>query len=91
MTVTIHLPSVLRRMTDDQAKIKVEGETVEEAIRDLCQRHEGLQKHLLDDDGEVRQHVTVFREQTGGVEQVTVGMAVEDGDTLRLVPAIAGG
>lgn len=91
MSVKIHLPSVLRRMTDNQAKVEVDGETVEDAIRDLCTRYEDLDKHLLDDDGNVRQHVTVFREETGGVEQVEVGMAVEDGDVLRLVPAIAGG
>lgn len=91
MSVTIHLPSVLRRMTDDQAKVEVEGGTVEDAVHDLCTRYEDLAKHLLDDDGNVRQHVTVFREETGGVEQVEVGMAVEDGDVLRLVPAIAGG
>lgn len=91
MSVTIHLPSVLRRMTDDAAKVDVEGETVEEAIRDLCTRYEDLDKHLLDDDGNVRQHVTVFREETGGVEQVEIAMRVEDGDVLRLVPAIAGG
>lgn len=91
MSVTVQLPSVLRRMTDEQANVDVEGETVEDAIRDLCDRYGDLEKHLLDDDGNVRQHVTVFREETGGVEQVEVGMAVEDGDVLRLVPAIAGG
>lgn len=91
MTVKIHLPSVLRRMTDGQAKIDVTGETVEDAIRNLCDQYEGLHKHLLTDEDEVRQHVTVFREGRGGVEQVTLEMLVEDGDVLRLVPAIAGG
>lgn len=91
MTVTVHLPSVLRRMTEGEAKVPVEAQTVEEAVRALCQRHEGLHDHLLDDDGNVRQHVTVFREETGGVQQVNLEMLVEDGDVLRLVPAIAGG
>lgn len=91
MDVTLHLPSVLRRMTDDQAKVTVEADTVEGAVEALCTEFEGLRSHLLDDDGNVRPHVTVFREGKGGVQQVELGAAVEDGDVLRLVPAIAGG
>lgn len=91
MEVTLHLPSVLRRMTDDRAKIDVQAETVEGAIEALCAEYEGLRSHLMDEDGQVRQHVSVFREGKGGVQQVELGMQVEEGDVLRLVPAIAGG
>lgn len=91
MPVTMHLPSVLRRMTDGQAKVDVDAQTVEGAVAELCQKYPELGKHLLDPDGNVRPFVRIFVDQTDAASLQGPETPVTDGQTLRVVPAIAGG
>ncbi len=46
MSVTIHIPTPLRRFTGEQGEVQVEGATVGEAMQDLVRRHPSLQRHL---------------------------------------------
>lgn len=91
MTVTMHLPSVLRKMTDDQAKVDVEADTVGDAVQALCDKHPDLRKHLLDSDGNVRGFVRIFVDQEDAANLDGVDTSITDGQVLRVVPAIAGG
>ncbi len=91
MTVTMHLPSVLRKMTDDEAKVDVDAQTVGDAVTALCEKHPELRKHLLDADGNVRGFVRIFVDQEDAASLEGVDTPVEDGQVLRVVPAIAGG
>jgi molybdopterin converting factor small subunit len=91
MPVTMHLPSVLRRMTDGHAKIPVDGQTVQEAVQQLCHQYPELGRHLLDDDGNVRSFVRIFVDQDDAASLQGPQTPLRDGQTLRVVPAIAGG
>lgn len=91
MTVTMHLPSVLRKMTDDEAKVDVDASTVGQAVQALCDKHPDLRKHLLDDEGNVRGFVRIFVDQEDAANMDGVDTPVKDGQVLRVVPAIAGG
>jgi molybdopterin/thiamine biosynthesis adenylyltransferase/rhodanese-related sulfurtransferase/molybdopterin converting factor small subunit len=87
----IHIPTPLRPFTDKQEAVEVNGATVGELLADLTTRHAGLRKHLYTDEGRLRNFVNVYlndedirylqREQT----------PVKDGDTLSIVPSVAGG
>ena len=91
MPNTIHIPTPLRPFTDKQESVDVSGGTVGELLADLTARYEGLRKHLYTDEGKLRNFVNVYlndedirylqREQT----------PVKPGDSLSIVPSVAGG
>jgi sulfur-carrier protein adenylyltransferase/sulfurtransferase len=91
MSVTIHIPTPLRRFTGDQGEIQVEGGTVGEALRDLTQRHPSLQRHLYTDDGALRSFVNVFLNDEDVRHLQKDGTPLASGDTLSIIPSIAGG
>ena len=91
MPNTIHIPTPLRPFTDKKESVEVSGATVGELLKDLTTRHDGLKKHLYTDEGRLRNFVNVYLNDediryTGGVET-----AVKAGDTLDVLPALAGG
>jgi len=91
MANTIHIPTPLRPLTDKKESVEVSGGTVGELLADLTRRYEGLRKHLYTEDGRLRNFVNVYlndedirylqREQT----------PVKPGDSLSIVPSVAGG
>src|SRR6187455_3217779 len=91
MPNTIHIPTPLRPFTDKQESVQVSGGTVGELLADLTRKHDGLRKHLYTDEGRLRNFVNVYlndedirylqREQT----------PVKAGDSLSIVPSVAGG
>jgi adenylyltransferase/sulfurtransferase len=91
MPNTIHIPTPLRPYTEKKESVEVTGATVGELLADLTKHYEGLRRHLYNDDGRLRNFVNVYlndedirylqREQT----------PVKPGDTLSIVPSVAGG
>jgi molybdopterin/thiamine biosynthesis adenylyltransferase/rhodanese-related sulfurtransferase/molybdopterin converting factor small subunit len=91
MSVTIHIPTPLRRFTGDQGEVQVDGGTVGEALRDLIRRHPTLQRHLYTDDGTLRSFVNLFLNDED-VRHLQKGETpIAAGDTLSIIPSIAGG
>jgi len=90
MTVTVRIPTPLRTLTGGQDEVDAQGGTVAEVIDDLERRHAGVKERLCDAKG-VRRFVNVYL----GEEDIRfldgLDTAVKDGDTLSIVPAIAGG
>ena len=91
MSVTIHIPTPLRRFTGDQGEVQVEGATVGEAMQDLTRRHPALQRHLFTDDGALRSFVNVFLNDEDVRHLEKDGTRLSSGDTLSIIPSIAGG
>lgn len=90
METIVRIPAALRTLTAGADEVKANGATVGEVIDDLDRRHPGLKDRLLDDKG-VRRFINIYV----GEEDVrfTGGLATEihDGDSISIVPAIAGG
>ena len=91
MSVTIHIPTPLRRFTSEQDEVQVEGATVGEALQDLTRRHPTLQRHLFTDDGALRSFVNLFLNDEDVRHLQKTETRVADGDTLSIIPSIAGG
>jgi sulfur-carrier protein adenylyltransferase/sulfurtransferase len=89
--IRIHLPTPLRPHAAQQAIVEIEADTVGEALRELVQRHGGLERHLYDGDGALRRYVNVYKneEDIRVLERERTPLAA--GDTLSIVPSIAGG
>jgi len=91
MAISILVPAALRAYTDRQAEIEVKGGTVGEIIADLAAKHPDIRKHLYKDDANLRDFINVFIGDTNIKELNGLQTPVKDGDSVMLVPAIAGG
>jgi adenylyltransferase/sulfurtransferase len=91
VSVTIHIPTPLRRFTGEQGEVQVEGATVGEAMQDLVRRHPSLQRHLFTDGGALRSFVNVFLNDEDVRHLEKDGTRLSSGDTLSIIPSIAGG
>src|SRR5450755_1559180 len=87
----IQIPSPLRQYTGKQATVDVPGNTVGEALAGLVALHPELKKHLYNDDGKLRAFVNVYVNDEDMRYLQKEATALTDGDTLSIVPSIAGG
>ncbi len=91
MSVQIQIPTPLRRFTGEQAEVVVEASTVGEAMKALVTDHQQLEPHLFSPEGTLRTFVNVFLNDEDVRYLEREATAVEDGDTLAIIPSIAGG
>ena len=91
MPNTIHIPTPLRPFTDKQEAVQVNGATVGELLADLTTRHSGLRKHLYTDEGRLRNFVNVYLNDEDIRYLQKEQTPVKPGDTLSIVPSVAGG
>jgi molybdopterin synthase sulfur carrier subunit len=91
MAVQVQIPSQLRPLAGGAAQVAVEAETVGALIEALGARHGGLRERLLEPTGEVRRFVRIFvnEEDIRFLDEQQTRLS--DGDTVAIVPAIAGG
>src|SRR5688572_1687296 len=87
----INIPTPLRPFTDKHEAVEVSGATVGELLTDLTTRYEGLRKHLYADNGRLRNFVNVYLNDEDIRYLQREETPVKAGDTLSIVPSVAGG
>lgn len=91
MSVTVRIPTPLRKLTGGADEVSVEAGNVGELIENLESQHPGLKERLCDDAGEIRRFVNVYVNDEDVRFLDGRGTALKDGDEVSIVPAIAGG
>jgi adenylyltransferase/sulfurtransferase len=91
MAVTIIIPTALRQYAGDNSEIEVEATTAGEALESLTSAHAELRKHLYNDQDKLRSFVNVYLNDEDIRHASGPDTPVKDGDTLMIVPSIAGG
>ena len=91
MAVTVRIPTQLRSLTGGTNRVEVEATTVGEAVAALEAAHPGFEARLLDDQGAVRRYVNLFVEDEDIRFVEGLATPVKDGQTISVVPAVAGG
>ena len=91
MPVNIQIPSALRAFTDGKAAVSVAGTTAGEALLALTSSFPGLARHLRGEDGQLRSFVNVYKNDEDIRYLGRDATPLADGDTLIIVPSIAGG
>lgn len=91
MSVTVRIPTPLRNYTDGEGKISVSADTVEEAFARVVEEHPDLGRHLYDEEGELRNFVNAYLNEEDIRELDGGHTPVSEGDTIVIVPSIAGG
>ena len=87
----IHIPTPLRQYTGKQADVQVEGGTVGDALSDLTSRHPDLRRHLYTEEGRLRSFVNVYLNDNDVRYLQKEATNIQDGDSISIVPSIAGG
>jgi len=92
MSVTVHLSGHLKPFADGEVEIRVAGDfaTVSDALDSLWKKHEALKDRVLDEQGEIRQHVNVFADG----EDVKRGRGLETklrSGEIHIFNAVSGG
>ncbi|WP_327086953.1 MoaD/ThiS family protein [Nonomuraea sp. NBC_01738] len=90
MAVEVRIPTILRDYTDGAKAVDAEGATLDELIANLESRHPGLKARLID-KGALRRFVNVYLNDEDVRFLGGLGTPVADGDTVTVLPAVAGG
>jgi MoaD family protein len=91
MAIEVRIPTPLRKHTDGQETVEVEGTTTGEVLQNVAEKYPGLRDKIFDDEGGVRRYVNVFANERDIRYQDELETDVEEGDQVSIVPAIAGG
>lgn len=91
MAVSVLIPTPLRKLTNDQESVEVNSGTITTVISDLEAKFPGLAARLTDDSGNLRKFVNVYVNEEDVRFLQGKETAVKDGDSVSIVPAIAGG
>ncbi len=87
----ILIPTPLRPYAAKQDAVEVPAKTVGEALSGLTSQYSDLRRHLYTDDGKLRAFVNVYLNDEDIRYLQKENTPVRDGDTLSIVPSIAGG
>lgn len=93
MPITVHIPAYLAGFADGQKSLKLASSpaTVSEAFDALWLLHPALRDRVLDEQGEVRQHINVFVGEESIRFAEGLATAVPDRSEILIVPAVSGG
>ena len=89
--IEVRVPAPLRAHTQGSKVVQGEGGSVAEVLDDLERRYPGLKSGLFDDQGELRQFVNVYVNDEDIRYLDKLDTALTPGDTVSILPAVAGG
>ena len=91
MAVKVQIPSPLRPLTGGAGEVEVDATDVASLIDGLESRHKGLKDRLCDPAGNLRSYVRIFVNDEDVRFLQDKGTPLKPGDSVSIVPAIAGG
>jgi len=93
MPVSIRIPTYLASLSGGRNLIALDGSpgTVSEALHSLWRLHPALQDRILDEQGEVRQHINIFVGDEAIRFADGLATAVPPSAEILIVPAVSGG
>ncbi|MFZ0833669.1 MAG: MoaD/ThiS family protein [Mycobacterium sp.] len=93
MTVSVSIPTILRTHTGGEKRVSATGDTLQEVISDLESNYAGISERLVDPSspGKLHRFVNIYVNDedvrfSGGLDT-----EINDGDTVTILPAVAGG
>ena len=91
MSVKVIIPTPLRPYAGKRDTVEFDARTVGEALGRLTTQFDELRKHLYTDDGKIRSFVNVYVNDDDIRYLQKENTPIKDGDTISIVPSIAGG
>ena len=91
MSITIVIPTPLRQFAGGNSEISVHAATAGDALLELTATHAELRKHLYNDQNNLRNFINVYVGDEDIRHLDGAATPVKDGETIMIVPSIAGG
>lgn len=91
MAVTVRIPTTMRPISGGASTVSVEGSTLRDVLAALNSAHAGFSERLFDDAGELHKFVNIFVSDDDVRYMEGLDTPVKDGDTVSIIPAVAGG
>ncbi|AMT70269.1 MoaD/ThiS family protein [Mycobacteroides immunogenum] len=90
MSIEVSIPTILRVHTGGEKRVNATGSTLQAVIADLESNYSGISERLVD-DGKLHRFVNIYVNDedvrfSGGLDT-----AIADGDSVTILPAVAGG
>jgi len=90
MAIEVRIPTILRTYTDGAKAVEGNGATLADLFTDLESRHNGIRERIVDGD-ELRRFVNVYLNDEDVRFLGGITTPVAEGDTVTVLPAVAGG
>jgi len=89
--IKVRIPAQLRTLTGGSGEVTIDGSSVGEVLKGLDAAHPGFGERIFDDEGGLRRFVNVFLDEEDVRFLDGLATPVTSGQTLSIVPAVAGG
>lgn len=90
MAITVRIPPPLRTLTGGNDEVSAQGNTVRAVLDDLEKSYPGIKDRVCDEKG-VRRFVNIFANDEDIRFLENLDTELKDGDSMQIIPAIAGG
>lgn len=91
MSVRVRVPTPLRKFTQGADEVNAQGNNVKSILEDLEKSYPGIKERICDESGKVRRFVNVYVNGDDIRFLQNMETALKEGDSVSIVPAIAGG
>jgi sulfur-carrier protein len=91
VAVEVRIPTVFRKFTDGESSVELEPGTVADLVEQLERHYPGMKGQLLTEDGELHRFVNVYVNDEDARYLEKLETNVSEGDTVSLMPSVAGG
>ena len=91
MSVEVRLPNVLRPAAGGVSTVSANGSTIGEVLRDLIDTYPSMAGQVLTEEGTLHKFVNVYVNDDDVRYLDRLETKVADGDTVSILPAVAGG
>ena len=88
---TIKIPPVLRPSVGGEKEVQAGGDTIGAVLRNLAEQHPATREQLFSADGQLNRYVNVYLNDEDVRVLDGLDTGVSNGDTLVILPAMAGG
>ena len=91
MSVNVKLPTILRKHAGGEARVAAEGATLRELLENLEGSYPGITKNVLTEDGGLHRFINIYVNDEDVRYLGSLETELRDGDTVSILPAVAGG
>jgi len=91
MSVRVRVPTPLRKYTQGADEVNARGSNIRALVDDLEKQYPGIKERICDDTGKVRRFVNVYVNGDDIRFLQNLETSLKEGDSISIVPAIAGG
>jgi sulfur-carrier protein len=91
MSVKVKLPTILRKHAGGEARVDADGNTLRELLSNLEGSYPGITKNVLTDDGGLHRFINIYVNDEDVRYLGSLETELQAGDTVSILPAVAGG